>query len=172
MPVEGRGRQISLSSARRMAGTQRPIPMTQSLRRLTALAVCWSEEPGAGNPHAGFCEGVPYDPVLYPTAFTDLFVTGRSRPGPRRPLSSTSGVPEIPQSPSGAPASRQRGPRRPRLSFRAREAPARPPRDVASAGGLCYMMARCRCGGAERGRQEAPRAVGMQAAPCSGWPIA
>ncbi len=33
-PVEGRGRQTSVSVSRRMAGTQRPTPMSQSLRRL------------------------------------------------------------------------------------------------------------------------------------------
>jgi hypothetical protein len=41
-PGEGRGRQISASAARRMAGTQRPSPMSQSLRRLARKA---KEEP-------------------------------------------------------------------------------------------------------------------------------
>ncbi len=39
MPVEGRGRQVSASSEGRMAGTQRPSPMTPSLRRLTVYGV-------------------------------------------------------------------------------------------------------------------------------------
>ncbi len=59
MPAEGRGRQISALSGRRMAGTQRPIAMSLSLWRLTRGRVCWSEEPGAGNPHAGFRGGAP-----------------------------------------------------------------------------------------------------------------
>ncbi len=37
-PVEGSGRQGSASSGRRMAGTQRPSPMSQSLRRLARKA--------------------------------------------------------------------------------------------------------------------------------------
>ena len=41
-PVEGRGRQSSASSERHMAGTQRPLPMSQSLRRLARKA---QEEP-------------------------------------------------------------------------------------------------------------------------------
>ena len=41
-PVEGRGRQTSASASRRMAGTQRPTPMSQSLRRLARKA---KEEP-------------------------------------------------------------------------------------------------------------------------------
>jgi len=41
-PVEGRGRQTSASGERRMAGTQRPSPMSQSLRRLARKA---KEEP-------------------------------------------------------------------------------------------------------------------------------
>ena len=41
-PGEGRGRQTSASVARRMAGTQRPSPMTQSLHRLARKA---KEEP-------------------------------------------------------------------------------------------------------------------------------
>ncbi len=40
--VEGRGRQTSVSGSRRMAGTQRPSPMSQSLRRLARKA---KEEP-------------------------------------------------------------------------------------------------------------------------------
>ena len=40
--VEGRGRQSSASGGRRMAGTQRPSPMSQSLRRLARKA---KEEP-------------------------------------------------------------------------------------------------------------------------------
>jgi hypothetical protein len=38
-PVEGRGRQTSASSARRMAGTQRPITMSLLLWRLTLTGV-------------------------------------------------------------------------------------------------------------------------------------
>ncbi len=38
-PVEGRGRQTSASGLRRMAGTQRPSPMSQSLRRLAQLVL-------------------------------------------------------------------------------------------------------------------------------------
>jgi hypothetical protein len=41
-PVEGRGRRISALASRRMAGTQRPSPMSQSLRRLARKA---KEEP-------------------------------------------------------------------------------------------------------------------------------
>ena len=53
-PVEGRGRQTSASAERRMAGTQRPSPMSQSLRRLARKA---KEEPrNAGRwSNAGRC---------------------------------------------------------------------------------------------------------------------
>ena len=57
-PGEGRGRQTSASAERHMAGTQRPTPMSLLLRWLPYLG-CWSEEPGAGNPHAGFRGGAP-----------------------------------------------------------------------------------------------------------------
>jgi hypothetical protein len=40
--------------------------MSLSLWRLTALSVCWSEEPGAGNPHAGFRGGAPGQPGALP----------------------------------------------------------------------------------------------------------
>ena len=39
MPAEGRGRQASVSSERRMEGTQRPTPMSLLLWRLTLIGV-------------------------------------------------------------------------------------------------------------------------------------
>ena len=44
----------------RMAGTQRPSPMSLWFPATRpTLWVSWFEEPGAGNPHAGFRGGAP-----------------------------------------------------------------------------------------------------------------
>jgi len=78
-PGEGRGRQTSASAERHMAGTQRPTPMSQSLRRLA--------RPGALRRRAGCADlkspvreirtpgsvgGRRGNPALYPTTLVTL----------------------------------------------------------------------------------------------------
>jgi hypothetical protein len=58
MPVEGRGRRTSVSSGHAWRALRGPLPCPCA-RDDSTHWVSWFEEPGAGNPHAGFRGGAP-----------------------------------------------------------------------------------------------------------------